>query len=191
MSPNRVIFRFRQFLCFQKHFNTLTPASITLANRERGASWEGPAAVHHHIIPQRHAHYHRIRRDAWGRGTRTLRASIFQRPCEPSICFCCAFSASCCNKVLLLDHMLQLKLPLLEKRAIYLWVNFLICFLQLSGFPSLGACCFTAPKPLPAHIQGHLSHKMCSPLYTVKSFVKHNLLVCLGLGDFLRMARLE
>jgi len=50
-----------------------------------------------------------------------------------------------------------------------LWAGFRLYLLELR------ACCSAVQKPLPAHKQGDLSKKICSSMYTLKSFAKENL----------------
>ena len=67
LTPTITLFKFLQL-------HIVSPASspgvgLARANREREESWEGCKTRCSAPIPQRHAHHHIIRRDAWGRGS--------------------------------------------------------------------------------------------------------------------------
>ena len=67
LTPTITLYKFLQL-------HIVSPASspgvgLARPNREREESWEGCKTRCSAPIPQRHAHHHIIRRDAWGRGT--------------------------------------------------------------------------------------------------------------------------
>ena len=82
-------------------------------------------------------------------------------------------------KLLLPSQMIQVNLPLLEKQAFYFWITFFNYF----NFPAFSPSVLAVPlsKSHCGHTdEGHLSKKICSPMYTVEPFIMENLLMCMG-----------
>ena len=111
---------------------------------------------------------------------RTVQTSIFHVPCEltlPSLC------TSHFQLYVAINLVLSRHTPLLKTLVIYFWLLFLTNFVQVSGFPSFGACyaAVQMKSHCPLHYKDICQRKFVHPLHGQiichKRFVVENFLL--------------